>query len=175
MIADIFRALDQEKKKTRVWDRQYHQEKSKEDAEAAQGKTVYLVPPCEIFEKRDMRKWNEDRADAIAEKMEAEEEAMKEVRQTRKDKEKDKAKLLVKIAKLEDKINEKKTANPEEDKADNDSLRDMNRELTTCDNEIDKCTCILNQQRFHYTVTKHKDGMVDWNEFKKAFDAATGA
>merc|ERR1712216_656379 len=101
------------------------------------------------------------------------ESAMKEVVHTKKDKEKEKAKLMVKIAKLEDKINEKKTANPEEDRADNDELRDMNRDLVKAEKEIDKCTCIMNQQRFHYTVTKHKDGMVDWKEFKKAFDAAT--
>jgi len=74
------------------------------------------VPPCEIFEKRDMSKWKEDRATAIQEMMEAEESAMKEVVDTRKEKEKDKAKLLVKIAKLEDKIKEKKEPNPEEDK-----------------------------------------------------------
>jgi hypothetical protein len=174
MVADMFRALDQEKSKTRVWDRKYHEEKRKEDEQTAQGKTVFLVPPCEIFEKRDMSQWNEDRADAIAEMMEGEESAMKEVAQTRKDKDKEKAKLLVKIAKLEDKINAKQSPNPEEDKQDNDDLRDMNRDLVATEKEIDKCTCIMNQQRFHYTVTKHKDGMVDWKEFKKAFDEACG-
>jgi len=50
----------------------------------------------------------------------------------------------------------------------------MNRDLLAAENEIDKCTSILNQRRFHFTKTKHKDGMVDWKEFKKAFDEACG-
>lgn len=171
MMANIFRAIDQEKKKTRVWDRNYHSLKAQEEAQAAVGTTVYLVPACEIFEKRDMRKWNEDRAEAIAEAMDTDSEAMQEALRLRKEKVVEQKEKVKEISKLEDTINAKKSANPAEDQADNDMLRDLNKELTEIEKAIDSQTAIQNQGRFHYTETKHKDGVLDWNEFKKMMES----
>merc|ERR1719453_3050023 len=85
MLADIFRAIDQEKTNTRVWDRSYHDLKRQEDKYASEGKTKYLVPACEIFEKKDMKKWDEKRAAAISEAMSTEAEAMSEKRTQKKE------------------------------------------------------------------------------------------
>lgn len=169
MIADIFRAIDKEKTKTRVCDRHYHKLKLEEDQKAHEGKTVYLVPACEIFEKRDMKKWNEDRAEAIREAMSTEQANLQEKIQERKAEESNKVTKMIEIRDLETKINDKKKANPEEDKGDFEGLRDMNRELTAIENKIGALTNSLNEPRFVYTQTKHKDGLVDFNEFKKAF------
>jgi len=175
MVAGIFRAIDQAKSRNRVWDRKYHKYKKQEDDAAAEGKTSYLVPACEIFEKRDMRKWNEDRAEAINDAMEAEKESLSEIRENRKEKKKEMRQLEVSIKKQEDAIAAKKFANNEQDKIDNDALRDAMRELNAVENQIAAFTNQLHEARFHYTETTYKDGMLDWKEFNKAFTDAGAA
>lgn len=169
MLSDIFRAIDQEKTNTRVWDRGYHDLKHQEDKLASEGKTKYLVPACEIFEKRDMKKWNEDRAQAIRDAMTAESEAMVEKRAQRKEEEENKIKLKEQIKALTDIIGEKKFSVPDQDRKDNDSLRDLHRDLEKCESMIASQTATLNEARFSYTKTKYKDGMIDFKEFQKAF------
>jgi len=170
MLSDIFRAIDQEKTNTRVWDRHYHDLKNQEDRFASEGKTKYLVPACEIFEKRDMRKWNEDRAAAINDAMTAESEMMVEKRSQRKEEEENKSKLKDQIKTLQDTIGEKKFSVPDQDRKDNDRLRDLYRDLEKCENTIASMTAALNEARFSTTKTKYKDGMIDFKEFQKAFE-----
>lgn len=167
MLAAIFHAIDLEKTKTRVWDRQYHKLKKVEDAEGG-----YLVPACEIFEKRDMGKWNEERATAIEEEMAKQEEDLQEAIQKKKEAQQARDSLVKRIGKLEDVINAKTSPDPEQDRADNDQLRDLNRELTATDKDIDRITAQLNEPRFHYTTTKHRDGLLDYKEFQKAMESA---
>jgi Ca2+-binding EF-hand superfamily protein len=169
MVADIFRAIDTEKSKTRVWDRRYHHFKRLEDEAASQGKTQYLAPACEIFEKRDMRKWNEDRAEAINEEMRLQAEKMSEARSERKTAKKTKEKTEAKIKKMKDDIADKKVPNPEQDRQDYDDLRDAERELVALENQIARCSVTLHEPRFTFTTTTYKDGFLDWKEFQKAF------
>lgn len=169
MVADIFRAIDQQKTKNRVWDRHYHQYKKQEDDLAAQGKTAYLAPACEIFEKRDMRKWNSDRAEAINEAMTLENEKMHEARQSKKEEKKTAVETKAQIKELEDTIAAKRIPNTELDNADNKNLMMLNKELLRCENAIDRLTNQLQEPRFTYTKTTLKDGLIDYKEFEKAF------
>lgn len=167
MTADIFRAINQEKSQTRVWDRKYHDLKRLEEDQAALGRVIYLVPACEIFERSDMQKWNKGRADAIYEAMRAEEESIQEALSLRREKEMDKRPLIIRIARLEDKINAKRAANSAEEKKDSDLLHHLNEELACCERTIELQTAIVNQARFQYTQTKYRDGSLDFSEFKK--------
>jgi hypothetical protein len=169
MLSDLFRAIDQEKTNTRVWDREYHELKRQEDRLASEGKTRYLVPACEIFEKRDMRKWNEDRKTAIDEAMAWESEEQGNKRGQKKEEEENKTKLKDQIKTLQDTIGEKKFSVPDQDRKDNDRLRDLHRDLDKCETTIANLTAALNEARFSYTKTKYKDGMIDFKEFQKAF------
>lgn len=167
MIADIFRAIDTTKTKTRVWDRNYHSFKRQEDEAAAQGKTIYLAPACEIFEKRDMRKWNENRAEVINEAMRTQEENMREMRTQKKEAKKAKIEVEARIKGMQDSLAERKVPNPEEDRKTDADLLAAGKELTELENTIARCTQGLQEPRFTYTQTTLKDGLLDWNEFKK--------
>jgi len=152
-----------------VWDRHYQYYKDKDDEAALGGGKSYLAPACEIFEMRDMRKWDEERADAINEEMQKEKELLQDCIQKRKEAEEEKTDLKLQIKDLTNKVESKKVPTAS-DKEDNDALRDLHRDLAACEEKIDSLTATLNEPRFNYTVTKYKDGLLDFNEFKKVFD-----
>lgn len=136
---------------------------------AAQGKTAYLAPACEIFEKRDMRKWNSDRAEAVNEAMANENEKMHEARVSKKEEKAIAVETKAQIKDLEDQIALKRVPNKDLDDEDNKNLMMLNKELLRCENAIDRLTNQLQEPRFTYTKTTLKDGMIDYKEFEKAF------
>jgi hypothetical protein len=185
MLADIFHKLDEAKKNSRVWDRQYNQLKAQEEfamnlalhkKEASQRTWNVLVGASELFEKRDMKRWSEDRRTAIKEAMTAQDTNLKECKVRLKEEKKNLEPLMKQRQALEEQV-AKRVSRGVPDKAADDKvdleLLKLNKQIGEQEEKIEKLEQVPREARFHVTETKHKDGFLDLKEFRDSFKKAT--
>jgi len=183
MLAMIFHKLDNEKKNSRIWDRQYHKLKELEESmmdkalhkkEAKDRTWETLVGASEIFEKRDMKRWSAERKEAIQQAMKSEEESLKDMKDRLKEEEANLQPVLEQKAELDEKIRAKRIPHKEEDDKDNKALLKLGTEIEQKLEVIERLRNAPREARFHKTETKHKDGFIDLKEFQDSFKTWSG-
>mmetsp|Transcript_94811 Transcript_94811/g.149976 ORF Transcript_94811/g.149976 Transcript_94811/m.149976 type:complete len:394 (+) Transcript_94811:76-1257(+) len=183
MISMIFHKLDQEKKNSRIWDRQYH--KLKEEEDDAMDKALrrkepkdrtwsILVGASEIFEKRDMKRWSAERREAILQAMKDEDDSLAAARERLKEEEANLEPVIAQKVQLEKKIGDKTVSHKEEDDKDNKELMKLRQQIADKEVIIEKLRNAPREARFHKTETKFKDGFIDLKEFQTSFKQWSG-